>query len=336
MGGQYGSEGKGKFSAYLASEFGFSIRTGGPNAGHTIENKGRFLQVRMLPCAFINPNCKLAIGAGGVIDVSVLGNEIDEFRIAKDRLTIDPLAVIIQDGYFDREIELKNRIGSTGKGVGVAVAEKVLRSRGVLLARDIVDLSPFIGDVAGIACEKIIRKEKILLEGTQGFWLSLHHGEYPYVTSRDITAGSLCGEAGIGPKFVEEIILVIRTYPIRVAGNSGPLLNELSWSDVTIESHSPHAIIEHTTVTKNVRRVGRFNIDHVKRATKVNSATQIALSFVDYLDYENFGVSSYAKLTTKAKYFIESLERETGVPVTLLSTGPKTEDTIDLRKEKLG
>ncbi|MGH4014819.1 MAG: adenylosuccinate synthetase [Pseudonocardiaceae bacterium] len=68
VGGQFGSEGKGKIAAYLASEMTMAIRTGGPNAGHTIENGGKFCRVQSVPCAFINPSCTLALGAGAVIE----------------------------------------------------------------------------------------------------------------------------------------------------------------------------------------------------------------------------------------------------------------------------
>ena len=333
LGGQYGSEGKGKVAAYLAPTTSFAIRTGGPNAGHTIEYTGNVYKLQMIPCAFINPECLLAIGAGGIIDLDILFNEMEVCNITPGRLIIDPQAVIIRADYPKREEVLKKSIASTGKGVGVAVSEKVGRSGSVILARDVPELHPFLGDVASVAYDIIHDNGEVMLEGTQGFGLSLHHGHYPYVTSRDITAASLCGEAGIGPLDVDNVILVIRTYPIRVGGNSGPLKNEIDWSTVTRESGSPNPLIEYTTVTKKVRRVSRFDIDLVKRAAMMNSATQIALNFVDYIDHRNYRAQRFDDLTERAKMFIDMIERETKVPVTLVGTGPNNNDMIDLRSK---
>jgi adenylosuccinate synthase len=335
IGGQYGSEGKGKIVAYLANEFQMAIRTGGPNAGHTIEHQGVFYKLQAIPCTVINPSCQLAIGAGGVIDIEILEREITEHGVDVSRLIIDSQAAIIGPEHVAAELALKASIGSTGKGGGAAAAAKTQRAIGLKLARDISVLRCYLGDVAGTAHEVIAGGGRVLLEGTQGFGLSLHHGSYPYVTSRDITIGTLCGDAGISPRLLDEIIMVVRTYPIRVAGNSGPLYEEISWDLVTSESRSPSPISERTTVTKNIRRVGRFDIELVKRAVMINRPTQIAITFIDYIDHANAGVRCYSELTQSAKQFIERIERETQVPVTLISTGAHTAQIIDLRKDHL-
>jgi adenylosuccinate synthase len=90
VGGQFGSEGKGKIAGYLASECDVSIRTGGPNAGHSVEQDGKFYKLQSVPCAFINPQCLLCIGAGGIIDISILEREIKECGLSPERLVIDP------------------------------------------------------------------------------------------------------------------------------------------------------------------------------------------------------------------------------------------------------
>lgn len=335
IGGQLGSEGKGKIAAYLSPEHDLAIRTGGPNAGHTIEHEGRVYKLQSIPCSFINANCMLAIGAGGVIDLEILKREIQECGVTPDRLIIDPQASIITDSHVQSEVTLKGTIGSTGKGVGAAVSAKVLRGDNVPLARDIEWLQPYIGDVSGYANQFIDSGKKVFLEGTQGFGLSIHHGIYPYVTSRDISAGTICGDAGVSPLSVEEIIMVLRTYPIRVGGNSGPFPNEIDWETVTKRSGSPDPIIEMTTVTKKVRRVAEFDMDAVKRATMINRPTQIALMFIDYIDYQNRGVTDFDALTLKARDFVERVEHETSTPVTMIGTGPNNSDIIDLRNDKL-
>lgn len=335
VGGQFGSEGKGKVAAYLSPEHDMAIRTGGPNAGHTIEYEGKTYKMQTIPCSFVNKNCLLAIGAGGLIDLEILAREIKETNVDKKRLLIDPQAGIVEPHHSQAESDLKKRIGSTGKGVGSAIAAKSLRDPSFRLARDIPELSDYLGEVSVYANMFLDEGKKVFLEGTQGFGLSLQHGFYPYVTSRDITAGTICGDAGISPRSVEDITMVLRTYPIRVAGNSGPLKDEIDWTTVTQESKSPKPILERTTVTNNVRRVGRFDFDLVKKATMINRPTQIALMFIDYLDYQEKGKRNYEDLTQKSKDFLHKVEDQTSTRVTLIGTGPKNSDIIDLRQQKL-
>lgn len=326
VGGQYGSEGKGKVAAYLAPEFQHAVRTGGPNAGHTVVQRGRNFVLRHLPCAVVNDQTQLYLGAGSIIDVDLLLSEIHDHVIALGRLWIDPTAVLISDEDRASEASLVASIGSTGKGVGAAVAAKVLRGKDVRLARDAAALAPFVSVVADRLNEALSAGDRILLEGTQGTGLSLHHGTYPFVTSRDITAGSLCGEAGIGPTRVAEVILVVRTYPIRVAGPSGPLRQETTWRDVTIASGYSQLLIERTTVTNKVRRVGEFDLAAVVRAVNLNGATSIALTFADYLDSSIRGTRH--ALPPKIETFVKVIEKATNIPVKLVSTGPDTDDMI--------
>ena len=80
--------------------------------------------------------------------------------------------------------------------------------------------------------------ERVVIEGTQGFGLSLYHGgHYPKATSRDTTAGTFVGEAGLSPLDVDDVKMVIRTFPIRVAGDSGELPNETTWKAVAAEAN---------------------------------------------------------------------------------------------------
>lgn len=263
--------------------------------------------------------------------MELLQREIEQFQVQPGRLLIDPLAAVIGSNDAVAEVPLIERIGSTGKGVGAATIAKIQRDGTVRLARDVPQLQPYLNDVATTINQFADWGKQILIEGTQGFGLSLHHGSYPFVTSRDTTAGTLCGETGLSPMAVDEIILVIRTYPIRVGGNSGPLNDEIDWLTVTKEAGAPQDIIERTTVTNRVRRVARFDLDMVKRAVMINRPTQIALTFIDYIDYVNHGKKSFDDLSPGAQKFLRWIERETATPVTLIGTGPLDEDIIDLR-----
>lgn len=143
----------------------------------------------------------------------------------------------------------------------------------------------YIKPVIPFLREKLNNGERIIVEGTQGFGLSLlHSSHYPYVTSRDTTAAAFISEVGLSPLDVDEIIMVIRAFPIRVGGNSGNLLDEINWETITNESRSDNPIVEYTSVTKTLRRVARFNTDIVLQAIKANKPTCIVLNHLDYID----------------------------------------------------
>jgi adenylosuccinate synthase len=126
--------------------------------------------------------------------------------------------------------------------------------------------------------------------------------------------------------------MAIRTYPIRVGGNSGPLPEEVTWDEVRRRSGYPHSVEEYTTTTKRLRRVAEFSWDVVERAVAANSPTQFALHGVDYLDFSNKAAKVFAELSGRAKDFVASLTKRTGVPVTLIGTGPAVDEIIDLRR----
>ncbi|MDI9216423.1 adenylosuccinate synthetase [Clostridium tertium] len=332
LGGQIGSEGKGKVAAYLAKEFEMSVRTGGPNAGHTVNMNGIKNVMQLVPCAFVNKDCLLALSAGSYISVETLLDEIKRLNLRDESLIIDPMTGIIEGRHIEREAEMYNRRVSTGKGVGQATVDKVLRKSEFKLAKDVPELQKYIKNVHKVVNDYIDNGKNVLIEGTQGFDLSLHHGSYPYVTSRDTTAGTFLGEVGVSPRVTKDIILVLRTYPIRAS--NGPIFDEVSWDDVTKLANSKSKIIEYTSVTKNVRRVGTFDFELVREAIRINRPTQIALNFVDYINNTDYKVKEFSKLSSECKKFIDNLERLYNVPVTLIGTGENVEDTIDLREEK--
>lgn len=303
------------------------MRTGSVNAGHTVTYNNREYKLRMIPCGFVNPNATLCIAAGANIRIDVLMGEI-ELTNTKNRVKVDPQASIIEDVHVKREREdeyLISKIGSTGQGVGAAMADRVRRV--ARLARDVKELEDFLDDVITILWETYQRGQNVLLEGTQGYYLSLYHGTYPYVTSRDTTASAVCSEVGIGPKMVDEVIVVFKSYVTRVGG--GPLPGELSEEEV-----EKRGLIEVATVTGRRRRVAPFNFDLARRAVLANSATQVALTRIDTLFPAASKVRDYERLPREVKEFVEKIEDELKVPVTIISTGPDVFDTIDLRGPK--
>lgn len=334
VGGQFGGEGKGKITGYLCHEYGFdvAVRCGGPNSGHTITVNEEQVVLRQIPAGVVNPDTKLFLAAGCLIDLNVLLEEINSFSLTSDRLGIDYNAAIIDKRYAQEERNkgLGFRIGSTCTGTGIAVAKRALRDKALKLAKDVPELKPYTTDVSEEIMASHLIGKRIVIEGTQGFGLSLYHSPfYPYTTSRDTTASGFLSEVGISPLVVSDIIMVIRTFPIRVEGNSGPLSKEVGWGTIQRESGYPYRIQEFTTVTKRLRRVARFDLGIVKKAVIANMPTHIALMGVDYLNYENKGAGHYSKLTQKEKDFIFWIERELNIKINFIGTGPMDQELID-------
>lgn len=290
VGGQFGSEGKGKVAHFLAREEGSiaAIRVGGINSGHTvIDTAGTPRVFRQLPTACILPNVLCVLPAGSYLHVPTLLHEIELVGLPRDRLIIDPNAMLItdQDIASEQAGTLKLSIGSTASGTGAAVQRRIARFRDTKLAAQAPELAEYVQQTSSVLRELLDRRRRLIVEGTQGFGLSLLHScDYPFATSRDTTAAACISEAGLSPLDVDRIVLVIRAFPIRVSGSSGPLPNETDWSTISKQSGNTSSIQEFTTVTKKIRRVARFDPAVVRQAIALNSPTHVVLNHMDYVD----------------------------------------------------
>jgi adenylosuccinate synthase len=295
--------------------------------------------MRQLPAAWTNPHTQLVIGAGALISPHVLLSEVEAYeRILpiKNRLLIDQNAhIITKDQIIDESTQgLAERIGSTSsrgkEGIGVAMADKVLRSVRSIQAKDFSPLQQFTTNTSEYLNEQLENGADVLVEGTQGYGLSIDHGEFPYVTSRNATVAALADSIGVQPEFYQtNIIGVARTFPIRVAGNSGPFAKgseELTWDEMRVITNNPELPTEHTTVTALPRRIATFSEVQYIEACRVNRPTEIALTFADYLDQAVFKSDTVAN-SHKIMSFIENLENLYEAPITLVNTGPDA--TID-------
>lgn len=332
-GGQAGDEGKGKISAYLSykGNYDYCVRVGGPNAGHTVVKDGKSYTLKNIPSGFLNPKTKLVLGAGAYTKTEWLLEEV-KLTGTRDRLIIDPYAVLISDEQTAAEKNASHfmqHIGSVGTGLGQAVKDRIER-RNVKFAKDEPALKDFIQDVPELLNGALDKGEHILLEGTQGIKLSLLHGEYPFVTSRDTTASTFLGEAGLGPKSVRDVYVVFKPYITRVG--PGPLEKEMTdEKDLEIYHTKGHEI---GSVSKRLRRVGVFEKRSASRAIMINNATKIAITHIDMFE-GNDHIKSYEDFTPQAKEFLESM-RELSRQVyphpklALVSTGADMEDTLVL------
>jgi adenylosuccinate synthase len=333
VGGQYGGEGKGKVVALRAGrcESPWVVRCGGANSGHTVTVAGREVVLRQVPAGAGHPSAVLLLAAGCAVDEDVLLAELESLQIPKDRIIVDPRGVVVADADRRREEELAGRIGSTASGTGAALARRMTRCRDVRLVgeSDRLRRKVRIESVASLVHSHLAGDGCVIVEGTQGFGLSLLHGRgYPFVTARDTTASGFASEVGLAPKHVDSVVMVMRTFPIRVGGNSGPMANEITWEKVRELGGAPEVIDEYTSVTKRLRRVAIFDVELVKEACRYNQPSSLAVMGLDRLDYRNCDVRSPDGLTDQAWRFLEYVERETGVPVSLAGTGFATDQAV--------
>jgi len=339
IGGQYGSEGKGNVVGYLAREYDVMVRVGGPNAGHTVASAAGNYTYHHLPSGSRDVTARILLGPGMTIWLEGLLQEIDDCGITAERLFIDPQAIIIEQADKDAEKRVVSHIGSTGSGSGAAAARRITDRElsTVRLARDEPALRDYVGQDGnwrGSTTERLEEAYRsghsILLEGTQGSGLSIFHGEYPHVTSRDTNVAGCLAEAGISPSRVRKILMVIRPMPIRVGDpdgtsgkTSGPLKHPTTFDNIAADAKlvaaSLHAA-EKTSTTKRKRRVGWFEWEQYRKACALNAPTDVVLAFADYVEGANSNARRFEQLGAKTIKFIEELERVAQAPVSLINT----------------
>lgn len=325
-GGQFGSEGKGKVAHYLAREWraAVAVRVGGSNSGHTaIDRSGIPRVFRVLPTAALLDDVICVLGAGSYIDVDVLLAELKIAQLPPERLLIDPNSFLITSAHkcAEKRWGLRESIGSTGSGTGAAAVERITRQSSEHLARNDPRLEPYTRHSARTFLrESLERKERVIIEGTQGFGLSLLHSTYyPKTTSRDTTAAAFVSEAGLSPLDVDQVVLVIRAFPIRVPGDSGYLPSEINWEKLASDAGWPFPLTERTSVTDQIRRVGQFDPTIVLAAIEANSPTHIVLNHVDYFDYE---AHRAGKLTDRTNSEVPGIVSMIGRKLDFVGIGP--------------
>lgn len=321
VGGQYGSEGKGAVAGRICADVGSdgrpvaNVRVGGPNAGHTVMGKcppscdGAHPEARLrsstphpwrlrqVPVAAVtNVSAHLVIAAGSEVNPEVLENEVRDLHSAgysvHDRLVIDRSATVLERDhvYEESDRQLSKQIGSTAKGIGAARASRIWREATTW------GQSSYVSDYQTADTAELLRgllattSTAVVIEGTQGYGLGLHTDNYPYTTSGDCRAVDFLGQVGISPWMADsngwslnpQVVVCLRPYPIRVAGNSGDLNEETTWSELGLP-------VEYTTVTQKVRRVGHWDSVLAGDAIAANGGPRagvvwVAMTMMDSVD----------------------------------------------------
>jgi adenylosuccinate synthase len=325
----WGDSGKGKIAAFLARKHNaaVSVRAGtGTNAGHSvIFAPDRTVKTRQLPLAGVLASGLAAVGSGVAVDPEVLAQEIadydDEFGVG-DRVRIDRRCPVILPEHREREAEdlhLVETVGSTMSGTGVAQAEFCLRR--AVQAKSVADLEPYVTDVAGLVNRACAGGETVVVEGSQGTFLSLAlSDEYPLCTSGNCTTVALADDVGLNWRHIDEVVLVVKAMPSRVGAGALPFAMSVAEQDY-------QGVAEHGVVTGRRRgKASRISWDHLRQAVELNGPTQIALTFCDHYDS---AVSSAQGLTRRVEELIARVEDVCGVPVTMVEVGKFFEDVID-------
>ena len=328
VGGFFGDEGKGHIAAYLAHAYRpwAVARTGATNAGHTVVYRGARWKLRATPSGFVHPGARLYIARGALVSLRVLLEEAERLGV-RGRLRVDRATGIITEEHVERERRdehLMKSIGSTGTGVGAAMVDRVLRR--LRLAESYPELEPFLADTQLELLEALDRGLLVQVEASQGYWLSLYHGTYPYVTSRDTTAAAALSELGLGPRSVSRITVVYKAYVTRVG--AGPLPGEIGFEEAVKLGWD-----EYGTVTGRPRRAAPFNPELARRAARANTATDAAVTKLDKLFPEARCRTRWEELPRKARDWVEWVEDQVGVPVSLIGTGEDALCTVDRSRE---
>lgn len=325
VGGFWGDEGKGLVSAWLAYKahsLGVFRGCGGANPEHGLFFKDNYIRTNQLPLGFIFAECQVGLGPGTAVDVDKFLAEVTLFRLSPEQVRVDYRCPIITPENIQEEIDSSkmDSIGSTKSGTGIAMSHAALRI--APLAQDIDRLQPYLEDVPMMA-NRLADQGTISLEGTQGTFLSRYHGDYPNVTSVDVTAPSIVAGVGLDWRKVEDVIVCVKALPTREG--TGPMGDVDEFSQEEMEELG---IVEYSSIfdpesgQREVRRKAK-GIDYslLKRIITLNGANQIALTFAEHADPDVRDIRQWSELTPNTKSLIDEIEVETGVEVTLVNTG---------------
>jgi len=295
---QYGSTGKGLIAGYLAKrkDYDTAICAFATNAGHTYIDESREIHVmtQQLPTAITSPTVKnVLIGPGSAIHLATLREELERYApyLKGKNVLIHPHAAVVEDYHADYEVkDGRTKMGSTAKGVGEAYIERIRRDTNNpnIIRNRVSTADPICGMIVtpDQYRDALAAAESVIVEGAQGFSLSMYHGQYPYTTSRDVTPWQVAADCGLPYRWASyvRVIGTMRTFPIRVNnrdGSSGPHYDdqyELSWEDIGL---SP----ELTTVTKLPRRIFSFSQKQLQEAMFHCGGywdTRLFLNFANY------------------------------------------------------
>jgi len=350
VGGQYGDEGKGMVAKLLADKaeasdepYRWTGRVGAQNAEHRFIHGACDFCARVLPSASAyRPAITAVLGAGHCFIPEHLVREATHLGVPADRIVVDPHAMWLRPEHAVENLGVGTARGTTGWGVGAAIAEKVRRRPETKLIGDSEDLRSWLGSNLRPASGWVDENPGPgLVEGSQGALLSLNHGHYPYCTAKDVTVPAIAGEFGIGHRRIRKIFGVFRMVLMRVPGPSGPAAGrEISFDEVEERTalRLPHhkRLQGDTTRWKaslkpdraEEERLFDFSLEELVHSHALNCYDALALTFADYHRRGNYRVTNWNDLHPDTRALVGAIEETISVPVILIRTGQGEHDNI--------
>ena len=325
--GEAGSCGKAKVIGEIATDesinLGASVTNCMPNAGHTfVDENGNASVFRNIPVSSVNPNTELFIGPGSAIDMEVFSNEYEQVSkyLGDRKIYVHEMVPLIDERHKQYEKE-HIKSGSTFKGCGAVSSEKILRDNRLEFFKTFKNAIVCSNDewLERLYGHLDSPLEYVMLEGSQGCDLDLNHsGNYPYVTSRNVSTAQLLADSGISPERLLQTIMVIRPFPIRISNitKSGEIIytggygsgDELTWTQVNLAamhgSYPCRGDVECFPSHLNIKRLKKI-ISHCPpiylkqifgenyKSKNIDTITLIEALELERLMYKSKGLSEY-------------------------------------------
>ena len=333
---QFGSTGKGALAGYLSSRIGYEavVSCNMPNAGHSAycPISGKLFVHKVLPSGIFSAELStIAVGPGAVFSIDRLEEEwknvAEHFgpeHMSEVTLVIHEAAGILLPEHKAKEQATLSRISSTMQGSAEALISKIRREEGAIAKYKDIEISERMnrhGQCIVVSqrewLEIMNSKESILVEGSQGYSLSISAGFYPFCTSRDCTPARVLADSAMPLAWLRDTYGCCRVHPIRVGntpdGYSGdwyPDQEEIHFSDLGVAD-------ELTTVTQRVRRIATFSYQQIYEAMLMAQPTAVFLNFANYS----------VPAAKQAELMINSAASMIGCSgVRLIGYGPMSED----------
>ena len=344
VGLQWGDEGKGKITDALADQYQWIVRyQGGDNAGHTVYIDGKKFVTHSIPTGILNPNCKVVITHGCVVNIPEIIKEVkllEENGISfKDRFYLSENAHLITPEHLREDKSNQIKFGSTGKGIGPAYRDKIYRA-GLRVKDYPQSISEFdrygqtilidedkiiVTDTRKLLRDAIYKGDKVLFEGAQAVMLDIEMGTYPHVTSSPCIASYAPAGSGLPLTFfnLSTILGVAKAYTTRIG--TGPFPSEIH--DKKVAQNIQFTGKEYGATTGRLRKVGWLDIPQLKYACEVNGVSGIALTKLDIFSEVDYEIKVATEYKINGKWTTDYCDEPESIRYESFSSWPEITET---------
>ena len=332
VGLQWGDEGKGKITDALADQYQWIVRyQGGNNAGHTVYIDGKKFVTHSIPTGILNPNCKVVITHGCVVNIPEIIKEVNLLEKTgisfKDRFYLSENAHLITPEHLRQDKSNQVKFGSTGKGIGPAYRDKIYRAG--LRVKDYSQLIDedkiIVTDTRKLLRDAIYKGDKVLFEGAQAVMLDIEMGTYPHVTSSPCIASYAPAGSGLPLTFFKHSIIlgVAKAYTTRIG--TGPFPSEIH--DKKVAQNIQFTGKEYGATTGRLRRVGWLDIPQLKYACEVNGVSGIALTKLDIFSEADYEIKVATEYKINGKWTTDYCDEPESIRYESFSAWPEITET---------